>query len=87
MTPERFHSTGDLVRIDAAHEQIREQVTTALARNAFFCGRNLQIEFENNELVLRGVVSSYYMKQLAQETMRQIEGVQSVRNELEVIAR
>ena len=34
--------------------------------------------------MLRGVVNSYYQKQMAQEAIRRVEGVQSIENHLEV---
>jgi osmotically-inducible protein OsmY len=35
--------------------------------------------------VLRGCVPSYYLKQLAQELVRNMDGVYAIRNELEVV--
>jgi len=35
---------------------------------------------------LTGAVATYYQKQMAQESVRTIEGVTSVRNELEVMS-
>jgi len=34
--------------------------------------------------VLRGVVSSYYQKQMAQEAVRRLQGVEGIENHLEV---
>jgi osmotically-inducible protein OsmY len=36
--------------------------------------------------VLRGIVRSYYQKQLAQESLRAISGVARITNELEVVS-
>ncbi len=38
----------------------------------------------NGVLVLKGRVSSFYLKQLAQEIARQADGVQTIANQLEV---
>ena len=35
-------------------------------------------------MVLRGVVSSYYQKQMVQETLRRLDGVGHIENQLEV---
>jgi osmotically-inducible protein OsmY len=45
-----------------------------------------KVHFETREgrVVLRGVVSSYYQKQLAQEAVRRLQGVDSIENRLEV---
>lgn len=48
--------------------------------------RRRKLHFENNEgrVVLRGVVSSYYQKQMAQEALRRVDGVDHIENQLEV---
>jgi osmotically-inducible protein OsmY len=35
-------------------------------------------------VILRGVVRSYFQKQMAQEAVRRISGVEEIHNELEV---
>lgn len=70
----------------SAH-QLCEIVHSTLARSPYFGGRNLRVELLPGEVVLRGVVGSYYQKQMAQESIRAIDGVNRVRNELEVISR
>lgn len=39
----------------------------------------------SGNLILRGQVSSYYLKQLAQEVLRSLNGVQRIVNNIEVI--
>lgn len=63
---------------------LRERVQIALKRNPYLAGRNVRFEAEHGLIKLRGVVRSYYQKQMAQEAIRRIEGVQEVLNELEV---
>ncbi len=77
MTEHHYH--------DRSHN-LREMVQNALARSPYFAGRNLQIEVADDSVLLTGVVYSYYQKQLAQESIRAIEGVNRIRNELEVIS-
>ena len=43
-------------------------------------------EFHEGVLTLRGRVSSYYLKQLAQELIRRLDGAEEVNNRLEVVA-
>jgi osmotically-inducible protein OsmY len=64
---------------------LREVVETALSRSAVFAGRNLRFEVHESGVVLRGVVRSYYQKQLAQESVRTIRGVSRITNEIEVV--
>lgn len=61
-------------------------VETALSRSAHLSGKNLRIEIHEEEIVIRGVVRSYYQKQLAQESVKSIEGVGRIMNEIEVVA-
>lgn len=63
-----------------------DQVLTALERNPHFSGRNLNFEAEHGRVTLRGVVRSYFQKQMAQEAVRHVDGVQEIQNELEVTA-
>lgn len=47
--------------------------------------RSLSCEFDGSVLVLRGRVSSYHQKQLAQEAVRGITGVRKVNNSVQVV--
>lgn len=64
--------------------QLDDRVLTALERNPHLPGRNLRCETEAGRVTLRGVVGSYYQKQMAQELLRTIEGVRAIDNQLEV---
>ncbi|MCY2996162.1 MAG: BON domain-containing protein [Planctomycetota bacterium] len=55
-----------------------------LQRSGYTALQNISCESRDGVLVLRGRVSSYYLKQLAQETVRRIEGVESIVNAVEV---
>lgn len=70
---------------DAPHD-LRDLVQSALARSFHFAGRGIRVELDGDAVVLRGTVRSYYQKQVAQESVRSIDGVRRIRNELEVIA-
>lgn len=74
-------------RISHAPHNLREIVQCTLARSSYFSGRDLRVEVDRDEVVLMGVVGTYYQKQMAQETIRVIDGVATVHNELEVISR
>jgi osmotically-inducible protein OsmY len=47
--------------------------------------RSVTCEFRDGTLLLRGQVSSYYLKQLAQETVRGLAGVGAIINGVEVV--
>lgn len=61
-----------------------DEVLTALASNPYLSGRKLRFEAEQGRVTLRGVVRSYFQKQMAQEAVRRLEGVDEIHNELEV---
>jgi osmotically-inducible protein OsmY len=63
-----------------------EMVETTLARTLCLAGRNLRFEIHEDGVVLRGTVRSYYQKQLAQESLKSISGVNRIHNEIEVIS-
>jgi len=48
--------------------------------------RTLRCEYDKGVLILRGSVSSYYEKQLAQEVLRNLRGVDVIRNAVEVVS-
>lgn len=65
---------------------LKETVHVALTRTAVLAGKNLRFEVQEDSVVLRGIVRSYYQKQLVQESLRTVSGVSRITNELEVVA-
>ena len=68
------------------HCPLSDQVVTALEGNPYLSRRNLRFENSEGRITLRGVVRSYYQKQMAQEALRELEGIEEIYNELEVMA-
>lgn len=60
------------------------KVHSILKANPYFSGRSLRFETESGRVTLRGVVRSYFQKQMAQEALRHVEGIDEIQNELEV---
>jgi hypothetical protein len=60
----------------------------ALAEHIHFRGRSDQFELTAREdlLVIRGAVPSFYLKQLLQTILRNVEGVGRVRNQVVVVS-
>jgi len=65
---------------------LNDKVFSALTRNPYLSGRNLRFEMAEGRVTLRGVVRSYFQKQMAQEALRRVDGVEEIHNELEVAA-
>ena len=64
---------------------LRELVHNTVAGSPFVVSRNLNVEVEQSEVTLRGCVPSFHQKQLAQESIKHIEGIGEIRNELTVV--
>jgi len=79
-------SKMDQHRYDIADHNLRELAQHALAGNPYFAGRRLRVEQLGSEIILKGVVSTYYQKQLAQESVRTVDGIEGIRNEIEVMS-
>jgi osmotically-inducible protein OsmY len=60
------------------------QVCAAIERNPYLARRNLRFETSDGRVTLRGVVNTYFQKQMAQEAIRHVDGVAEIANELEV---
>jgi len=61
-----------------------DRVLSALERNPYVARRNLRFETDQGRVTLRGVVGTYYQKQMAQEALRHVDGIHEIANELEV---
>lgn len=61
------------------------KVVLALEQNPYFAGRKLHFEMEHGRVTLRGVVRSFFQKQMAQEALRRVDGVNEIHNELVVV--
>jgi len=61
------------------------RVDQALQTNPYVSGRLLRFETEGSRVVLKGNVKSYFQKQMAQEVIRKVAGVEEIDNCLEVL--
>ena len=68
----------------ATDDQLLRNLEDALGTNPHVAGKRLRVENRAGHVVVRGRVGSYYQKQMAQEALLQIDGVQNLENELEV---
>ena len=73
--------TGEREMIDMP---LDDRVLTALERNPYVARRSLRFETNAGRVTLRGVVNTYFQKQMAQEALRHVDGVDEIANELEV---
>ena len=62
-----------------------DRLDQALTTSPYLNGRKLRFEAAGNSIVLSGRVASFFQKQMAQEALRQVEGVGEIDNRLEVV--
>jgi osmotically-inducible protein OsmY len=65
---------------------VAEGAETRLRSNPYLALKNVACEYREGVLILRGCLPSYYLKQMAQTAVAQMEGVRQVVNEIEVVA-
>jgi osmotically-inducible protein OsmY len=61
------------------------RATMALRQSPFPALRKLSVEESEGSVILRGSVSSYYLKQLAQETVMSVLGSRELCNQVKVL--
>lgn len=66
-------------------ERIALAAAERLRREPHLTMQRIWCAVEQNRLLLRGQVPSFYLKQLAQEVVAGLEGVEQVVNEIEVV--
>ena len=73
------------VDVPAERSHCTELAENLLHQSHHLALRRVWCEMEGESLVLHGRLPSYFLKQMAQSTVAQAEGVQHIVNEIEVI--
>lgn len=63
---------------------LHDAIITALASSPYVAGSRVRIEAGEGRVRLHGDVGTFFEKQMAQEVVRRIDGVQHVENLLQV---
>jgi osmotically-inducible protein OsmY len=61
------------------------RVAKAIDKTPHLAQRRLRFETSHGKVTIMGTVSSYFQKQMAQEAVRRVEGVEFIDNDLEVV--
>lgn len=71
-----------------AGAEIEQRARALLDAHSHFRGRSRQFEFNCREevLVVRGVVPTFYLKQMLQTVLKDLDGVRRVENRVRVIS-
>jgi hypothetical protein len=70
-------TTVAVALVESAHRRLHNHAYPAL--------KNIHCVFQEGTLILRGSLPTYYLKQLAQTAVTQIDGVNCIRNEICVV--
>ena len=73
------------VNLPADTSKCTELAENLLHHSHHLALREIWCEMEGESLVLHGCLPSYFLKQMAQSTVAQAEGVQHIVNDIEVI--
>jgi osmotically-inducible protein OsmY len=65
---------------------VADQARALLLRNPYLALKNVNCEYRDGVLTLRGYLPSYYLKQIAQTIVAGLEGVERLVNAIEVVA-
>lgn len=65
-------------------QQVLDRAETCLRQNPYLALKNVEVAFRDGVLTLRGRLPTYYLRQMAQEAVGDVGGVESVVNEIEV---
>ena len=71
--------------MSTAENSLATRISSAIQNNPHLGHRKLHFETREGCVVLRGTVKTYYQKQMAQEALRRLEGVERIENNLEVV--
>jgi len=63
---------------------LEDRVCCAIEQNPYIAPKTLRFETSEGRVTLRGTVGTFFQKQMAQEAIRRVAGVQEIANELEV---
>lgn len=64
---------------------LEDRVQDVIDHNPYLAKKNLRCEASEGHVVLRGKVRSFFQKQMAQESVRRVDGIVTIENCLEVV--
>jgi osmotically-inducible protein OsmY len=71
-------ATATLVR------PLAERICDALESSPHVQSQNVRFEAADGRVILKGSVSTFFQKQMAQEALRRIDGIEQIENLLQV---
>ena len=74
------------IGISKERQVVQAEAQSRLRKSGYHELHLVSCDFHEGVLTLRGRVSSFYLKQVAQELIRRLDGAEEVNNRLEVAA-
>ena len=68
----------------SSDQDLHNRVTDVLRNNPYLSGATVRLESHEGHVTLRGHVGSFFAKQMAQESLRRVDGIDAIDNKLEV---
>ena len=65
---------------------VNDRAERRLRGSSFLALRKICCEYREGILTLRGCLPTYYLKQVAQEVVAEVEGVEKISNDIEVVS-
>ena len=66
-----------------AHD-LQHRIHFILSKDPYVGGRDVRYEIIDQDVLLKGCVRTFYQKQMAQESLRKVNGIRRIVNELNV---
>ena len=63
---------------------LQDQIQSALSENPYLSRRQVRVETNDGHVRIEGTVDSFFQKQMAQELLRRVDGVEKIENQLQV---
>ena len=82
----RAATVKSLATVAHSHMDLAEWAESRLRSNSYLALKNISCAFDDGVLTLRGCLPSYYLKQIAQETLAPLEGLAQIDNQIDVVA-
>jgi osmotically-inducible protein OsmY len=70
---------------ESSHASIKDFAERCLRNNPYLALKNVSCDYLDGVLFLRGFLPTYYLKQLAQEVIGGLEGVERIDNQIQVV--
>lgn len=77
-------SSPDVIPFKKADDELARKAAAVLTASGYQVLRNLQVHCDNGRVTLQGRLPTYFLKQVAQITVEQVDGVRDVDNDIRV---